>query len=548
MTVTRSQVVRSDVKGTRPAGRKKGELFVNFPDKQFGVVGNAAATIDLLSIPFHSDTADYPTGALVVKDGVIYQALAPVTAIPFAAAQWKTVGADAVVTATLAPAVALLNLGTMWFNPNTSNLYVLYLDVATKVWRQIANGLVAPSTLPPASPQVGQLWWETDSGKLYMWWDDGTSQQWVEASGGSGMSEAPVDGEPYARKDAAWVAAVRKTASNDNMVFNPGMRASQERGSVLDYTVTPYFFADQWSRELLLTAGTISIQRVDTLSPLSDAGYSTCAQAKVVAINAAPAVNNFFLFEHYVEGHRFARLKWGQADAVPGLLAFRASYPAGTWSVCVSNEALNRNFTATFTISAGQANTWVLVKIPIPAQTTGFWEFYTGKGCNITFTLVAGTDFVAAAPGWNTVSDKFCAPGCTNFALVVNDTARVTDVCLYPDPENTQTLPWFIKPTLQEELAEAERFWQRTMTHFQGATVNAQNFMAFAYLRTPMSATVPTISGVNYNALGFAAVAGALTYYGSAQGYPWTIRESRAANSTSGYNSFQTIVTANARF
>jgi len=31
----------------------------------------------------------------------------------------------------------------------------------------------------PASPIVGQLWWRSDSGKLYLYYDDGTSQQWV---------------------------------------------------------------------------------------------------------------------------------------------------------------------------------------------------------------------------------------------------------------------------------------------------------------------------------------------------------------------------------
>ena len=37
---------------------------------------------------------------------------------------------------------------------------------------------------PPASPQEGDLWWNSndDSGRLYVYYDDGDSQQWVEAS------------------------------------------------------------------------------------------------------------------------------------------------------------------------------------------------------------------------------------------------------------------------------------------------------------------------------------------------------------------------------
>jgi phage-related tail fiber protein len=37
------------------------------------------------------------------------------------------------------------------------------------------------SPTPPASPTVGQLWWDSTGGQLYLWYDDGTSQQWIVA-------------------------------------------------------------------------------------------------------------------------------------------------------------------------------------------------------------------------------------------------------------------------------------------------------------------------------------------------------------------------------
>jgi hypothetical protein len=46
---------------------------------------------------------------------------------------------------------------------------------------------VAPTVIgltAPASPQVGQLWWRNDLGKLFIYYDDGTSQQWVPAMPG----------------------------------------------------------------------------------------------------------------------------------------------------------------------------------------------------------------------------------------------------------------------------------------------------------------------------------------------------------------------------
>ena len=37
----------------------------------------------------------------------------------------------------------------------------------------------AIGTTAPASPLVGQLWWRSDSGRLFIYYNDGTSSQWV---------------------------------------------------------------------------------------------------------------------------------------------------------------------------------------------------------------------------------------------------------------------------------------------------------------------------------------------------------------------------------
>jgi Collagen triple helix repeat (20 copies) len=42
----------------------------------------------------------------------------------------------------------------------------------------VAIGLTAPVT-----PTVGQLWWRSDSGNMFIYYDDGNSQQWVPVRG-----------------------------------------------------------------------------------------------------------------------------------------------------------------------------------------------------------------------------------------------------------------------------------------------------------------------------------------------------------------------------
>jgi len=45
-------------------------------------------------------------------------------------------------------------------------------------------GVASISASAPVAPTVGQLWWRNDLGKMYIYYDDGTSQQWVPVNFG----------------------------------------------------------------------------------------------------------------------------------------------------------------------------------------------------------------------------------------------------------------------------------------------------------------------------------------------------------------------------
>src|SRR5215471_5028104 len=49
---------------------------------------------------------------------------------------------------------------------------------------------------PPASPAVGQMWWRNDpDGMLYIWYNDGSSSQWVPAVPSSSYPSGPAGGD-----------------------------------------------------------------------------------------------------------------------------------------------------------------------------------------------------------------------------------------------------------------------------------------------------------------------------------------------------------------
>jgi hypothetical protein len=50
---------------------------------------------------------------------------------------------------------------------------------------------------PPVAGFHGQQWWDSDSGKNYVWFDDGNSQAWIQISGGGGGTNVvPVSDTP----------------------------------------------------------------------------------------------------------------------------------------------------------------------------------------------------------------------------------------------------------------------------------------------------------------------------------------------------------------
>jgi hypothetical protein len=57
---------------------------------------------------------------------------------------------------------------------------VKWVTISTTVPQYVATCQIGAA--PPATPLVGDLWWDNVGGQLYLWYDDGTSKQWVVAN------------------------------------------------------------------------------------------------------------------------------------------------------------------------------------------------------------------------------------------------------------------------------------------------------------------------------------------------------------------------------
>ena len=86
-------------------------------------------------------------------------------------------GVEVSATAPVSPSA-----GDLWWNSDTGMLYVYYNDGSSSQWVSASDGQATISDTAPTGYN-GQIWWNSDEGKMYVFYDDGTSSAWVAAGG-----------------------------------------------------------------------------------------------------------------------------------------------------------------------------------------------------------------------------------------------------------------------------------------------------------------------------------------------------------------------------
>ena len=215
-----------------------------------------------------------------------------------------------------------------------------------------APGNLSMSDTPPLNPQNGQMWWETDTGNLFAWFNDGDSSQWVQINVPNVTGLAP--------------------STARNRIVNGAMQISQEFGST-GTAVNGAFTADQWQLNFV-SSSTINSARFGPAAagPGSPQPYMLAMSAS--PLETAAAAGEFASFYQSIEGIRVSDFGWGSAAAKQAVLAFDVNVPvAGTYWVNIRNTpTTTHTFLGSYTIAASEINTWVRKFVIIPL-TAGAW-------------------------------------------------------------------------------------------------------------------------------------------------------------------------------
>jgi hypothetical protein len=104
-------------------------------------------------------------------------------------------GGASVTTADTAPSSP--SDGDLWYDTTTLRLYVYYNDGSSSQWVKAnpsgsrdSNTSVAIQETAPSNPSSGDMWFDPNALKTYIYYNDGDSNQWVQANptGGGGSS------------------------------------------------------------------------------------------------------------------------------------------------------------------------------------------------------------------------------------------------------------------------------------------------------------------------------------------------------------------------
>ena len=210
-----------------------------------------------------------------------------------------------------------------------------------------------------------------------------------------------------------------------NRIINGDMRIDQRNAGASYTQVNGAFNLDRWDGNSFdggAAASKYSVQQSST----APTGFSKSLLVTSLA-NTASNVSNIFNIEQRIEGFNFADFMYGTANAQTLTLSFwvRSSL-TGTFGGALKNEARNRAYPFTYTITT--ANTWEYETITIPGDQSGTWIGATnGTGLWLSFGLGVGTSYTEPAGSW-VGGDQFSADGCVSVIGTSGATWYITGV------------------------------------------------------------------------------------------------------------------------
>lgn len=433
-----------------PNPLEQGEIAVNTFNRQI-VVGDesSGAPIPLLAVRYFDSHAVYAKDDLVAQAGIIYRANAANGPGAFNPVHWTAGGTQLVVSDT-APAPNSMLPGSMFWESDTGILYVLYDDGDSTAW-------IIASPQPDIS-QFIQKAGDSMGGPLYLATDPTLPMQAATKQYADAGDAVAVKYNAAQSLTAAQQVQARQNifaAPIDAMAFsglqlNGAFEISQQFafGTAANGTSRTRL-CDEWN----IFSGTGTHVIAASIQPMGFPGLPKGILLSVVTANPSPAAGDVCIFQNNVEGYRTRRLQWGTANAQPITIGiWTAHHRPGLYSLNICNGDGSRSYTTTYTQNV--ADTPEFKVVTIPGCPDGAWSADTGVGLSLRVGIAAGTTYTASAVNAWLTTNTYQAPGAINGVANTTDVMRFSGVMILPGIEAPPAAraPLILRPYDQEML------------------------------------------------------------------------------------------------
>ena len=252
-------------------------------------------------------------------------------------------------------------------------------------WQAVKGGAGITAD-PPANPMPGQLWWESDSGALNIWYIDANTSQWVQTNA-NGLPDASADGNTYARKNNAWVVSVTAQDITTGLSAKVAKAGDQMTGGLQVGVSVPSIYPQ------VLTAHLSTVATMQWNSAFDASGtYKRVATGPAAMLNIDAATGNLNLYTAIS----------GAANSVPNWVGHAVFYANGSLGVpgtitsagATINGPLNSgnfsssgNVSANGTVTVGNGQVSSLINM---ADTDNGMRYIHNNGGYIGFLTNAG--------------------------------------------------------------------------------------------------------------------------------------------------------------
>lgn len=215
-----------------------------------------------------------------------------------------------------------------------------------------------------------------------------------------------------------------------NPIMNGGFEI-WERGTSFPFAAgTSGWTADRWNGAAAGSGAFSVLQSTDVPSSLIVKGSYLQHSLQVDVTTAiTPLVAGVYHYvTHSIEGYLFRLIAGG-----PFTLTFWVKSPkAGIHAVAFRNIAGNRSYLAEYTVNV--ANTWEYKTITIPTIPSGTWDYETGTGLGIVFSLGTGeSTLITPTPNvWVSGGNYIASPNAVNIMDNVANNFYLTGLRLVP--------------------------------------------------------------------------------------------------------------------